>query len=401
MRRSFVVVSLLPLSLLAACGSSGASAPSPSSSGDDAGATRLPDAAADPVDAGAEAEAAAPPPACSDTDPRNPPITLSVQPDDGEAPIVDVLAAAQHSIRVMIYDLGTSDILSTLVAKAQAKVPVKAILDATQQSFDQDAYDQLQAAGAQVKWSNPVFTYTHAKTIVVDETTSVVSTGNFDAEMIADERNYAMIDRDPQDVANLVSIFDDDWAGTTPNLSCTRLVVSPVNSQARIVAEIQSATQTLDIETLEFSDVPVQAAVLDRMKAGVAVRLLVADPGFSPGITTSVEEVAGSGLIARQLVTPQVHVKSILVDGKTAYAGSENFSSTSLGHNREVGLIVTEPAAVAKIAATFEKDWAASEPAVGTPSPPAPAADASAEAATPGDAASDAGVSAASTGDGG
>ncbi len=277
MRRSFILAVFL---LVAACGSSGASAPPASSN--DAGTTPPVDAAAMHADASAEAEAG-PALACSATDPRNPPITLSVQPDDGETPIVNVLTPAQHSIRVMIYDLGTSQILSTLVAKAQAKLQVKVILDATEQDFDQDAYNQLTAAGAQVQWSNPKFTYTHAKTIVVDEQTSVISTGNFDAEYIADERNYAMIDSDPQDVANLVTIFDSDWANTTPNLSCTRLVVSPVNSQDRIVAEINSATQTLDVETLEFSDVPVQAAVIDRMKAGVTVRLLVADPGFSPG----------------------------------------------------------------------------------------------------------------------
>jgi phosphatidylserine/phosphatidylglycerophosphate/cardiolipin synthase-like enzyme len=309
-----------------------------------------------------------------------------VQPDDGETPIVNVLTPAQHSIRVMIYDLGTSQILSTLVAKAQAKLQVKVILDTTEQYFDQDAYNQLTAAGAQVQWSNPKFTYTHAKTIVVDEKTSVISTGNFDAEYIADERNYAMIDSDPQDVANLVTIFDSDWANTTPDLSCTRLVVSPVNSQDRIVAEIDSATQTLDVETLEFSDVAVQAAVLERMKAGVTVRLLVADPGFSPGITTSVSEVANSGLYARQLSTPELHVKSVIVDGKTAYAGSENFSNTSLTANREVGLIITEPAAVATMETTFEKDWAASVPAVGTPMQPPPDSDASAEAAATGDA---------------
>ncbi len=389
MRRSFILAVFL---LVAACGSSGASAPPASSN--DAGTTPPVDAAAMHADASAEAEAG-PALACSATDPRNPPITLSVQPDDGETPIVNVLTPAQHSIRVMIYDLGTSQILSTLVAKAQAKLQVKVILDATEQDFDQDAYNQLTAAGAQVQWSNPKFTYTHAKTIVVDEQTSVISTGNFDAEYIADERNYAMIDSDPQDVANLVTIFDSDWANTTPNLSCTRLVVSPVNSQDRIVAEINSATQTLDVETLEFSDVPVQAAVIDRMKAGVTVRLLVADPGFSPGITTPVEEVANSGLYARQLSTPELHVKSVIVDGKTAYAGSENFSNTSLTANREVGLIITELSAVTRMEATFEKDWAASVPAVGTPMPPA--SDASVEAATGGDASSEA----AATGDAG
>jgi phosphatidylserine/phosphatidylglycerophosphate/cardiolipin synthase-like enzyme len=262
----------------------------------------------------------------------------------------------------MIYDFGPSKILDALVAKAKAKIVVQVILDQTQKSFDDQAYADLMAAGAEVKWSNPKFTYTHAKTIVVDEATSVISTGNFDAEMIADERNYAMIDTDPQDVAELVTIFDADWNNQTPNVSCTRLVVSPVNSQQRIVGLIDSATKTLDVESLEFGDTAVQAAVIDRMQAGIAVRVLLSDPSFYSGITYAVGQVEGSGLIPRRLVTPQLHVKAILVDGTTAYAGSENMSNTSLTQNREVGLIVTEAAAIAKISATFEKDWAASLP---------------------------------------
>jgi phosphatidylserine/phosphatidylglycerophosphate/cardiolipin synthase-like enzyme len=355
-----------------ACGSSSASstASSQGDGGSDASAPTV-DAATPVHDASKEA---APAPACSPTDPRNPPITLSVQPDDGETPIVNVLASAQHSIRVMVYDLGASQILDTLVAKAKAEIPVQVILDATEQSFDQPAHDQLVAAGAQVQWSNPVFTYTHAKTLVVDETVGVISTGNFDAGQIADERNYAMIDRDPQDVAQLVSIFDGDWKNTTPNLSCTRLVVSPVDSQTRILDEINSATQSIYIESMEFADSDVQQAVAAKFKAGLDVKVLVASPSFNSSITTAVKSMAYVGVYLRQMVTPDVHVKSILVDGKTAYAGSENLSYTSLTQNREVGLIVTEPDAIAKIGATFAKDWAASIPFPGYPPPPPPEA---------------------------
>jgi phosphatidylserine/phosphatidylglycerophosphate/cardiolipin synthase-like enzyme len=57
-----------------------------------------------------------------------------------------------------------------------------------------------------------------------------------------------------------------------------------------------------------------------------------------------------------------VHVKSIVVDGARAYIGSENLSYTSLSKNREVGLGVTDAAAITSIAHTFDADWAAATP---------------------------------------
>lgn len=347
-----LVAAFMPLAA-AACSSNHSASSAPAEN--DAGA----------VDAAVEPEAAVgdgAPTACSPTDPRNPPITLTVQPDEGEGPIVNVLTPAQKNIRVMIFDIGTSTILSTLVQKAQSGVEVSAILDQTQQSFDQDAYNQLVAAGAKVQWSNPKFTYTHAKTIVVDDSTSVISTGNFDGDMISEERDYVMVDSDPQDVAQLASIFDNDWANTTPDLSCTRLVVSPVNSQDRILAVINAATKTLDVESMEFGDSAVQAAVIAKQKAGVATRVLLSDPSFDSSITYAVSDVEAQGLTPRRLVTPQLHVKSIIVDGTMAYAGSENMSSTSLTQNREVGLVITEAPALATMQSTFEADWAASLP---------------------------------------
>jgi phosphatidylserine/phosphatidylglycerophosphate/cardiolipin synthase-like enzyme len=349
---------IAPLAAVAAVACSGGSSSStsaPDTHADAGGASPVLDASLPDADA-------APAPACSPTDPRTPPITLTVEPDDGQTPIANVVASAQQSIRVMIYDFGPGEILTTVVQKAQAGVKVQAILDQTQQSSDQTAYNELTAAGAQVKWSNPVFTYTHAKTIVVDGVIAVISTGNFEADMEAEERDFVMVDSDPQDVTQLASIFDNDWNDTTPNLSCTRLVVSPVNSEDRILAVINGATKSLDIESLEFSDTAVQNAVAAQQKAGVAVRVLLADMSFESDIMEAVNEIEPMGLVPRRLVTPQLHLKSILADGTTAYAGSENMSNTSLTQNREVGLIVTEPAAIATMAATFASDWGASLP---------------------------------------
>ena len=55
-------------------------------------------------------------------------------------------------------------------------------------------------------------------------------------------------------------------------------------------------------------------------------------------------------------------MKAIVVDGKAAYLGSENLSTTSLTKNREVGLVTDEATPVTTVAGTFEKDWAIATP---------------------------------------
>jgi phosphatidylserine/phosphatidylglycerophosphate/cardiolipin synthase-like enzyme len=68
--------------------------------------------------------------------------------------------------------------------------------------------------------------------------------------------------------------------------------------------------------------------------------------------------------------TPYMHAKMIVVDAKTIYIGSENFTTNSLQFARELGVILSDPATAAKIKADFDADWLVSKP----PTPAAPAA---------------------------
>jgi len=315
-----------------------------------------------PDDAGTDAveEEAAPPPACDETDPRSPPLSLIVMPDAGQTPFSNALAAATTSIAMLIYDLGAGQVRDTLVAKAKAGVSVRVIFAVSEQTYNQTAYDQLAAAGAQVEWSSPEFTYMHAKAFVVDGAHALVSTGNFSATQMAQERNYAVLDDDPQDVASLAALIDADWARQPPDLSCTRSLVSPVNAKDRILALIGSAQATLDVESMELSDTDVQSALVAAQQRGVALRVIIADTNFVSSNTAAEAFLTGASIPGKTLSTPLVHVKSIIVDGARAYLGSENLSWTSLTKNREVGveLVKQNGEDVDAMEATFEKDWA-------------------------------------------
>jgi phosphatidylserine/phosphatidylglycerophosphate/cardiolipin synthase-like enzyme len=301
------------------------------------------------------------PPACNATDPRLTAVQIATLPDDGEAPFVQVLQEAQSSIKVMVYLMGFGGILDTLIVKAMAGVQVKVILDGGQERMvNTKYYDMLTAAGATVEWSDPQFSYMHAKYFVVDDRVAVVSTGNYSGSFIMRERNYVMRVTEPQDVTNLVALFEADFSRAQPDMSCTRVLVSPINSRSRIVDLINSATTSLAIESMQFADDQVRAAVASRAQAGVEVRVLLAGPSWISTNTDAATYLKGQGITPRYRDTPRLHVKSIIVDGVRAYAGSENLSQTSLDHNREVGLILTEADgdAVTTMGQVFDTDWA-------------------------------------------
>lgn len=245
------------------------------------------------------------------------------------------------------------------MSKAKAGVDVHVILDTGEQPNDQPAYDALADAGAKVEWSSTQFQYMHAKTFVVDGKESVISSGNFVLSQMQRERNFAAIDDDPQDNAVLAALIDADWARQSPDLSCTRLLVSPVNSQDRILSLIRSAKTSLDIESMEFADTDVQTVVDLAFKAGVAVRVLLADVGFVSENSAAEQFLTTYGIPGKTLANPVLHVKAIIVDHDRAYFGSENLSYTSLNYNREVGLeiLTANGEDVAAMESVFESDW--------------------------------------------
>jgi cardiolipin synthase A/B len=298
--------------------------------------------------------------ACLDTDPRATAVKLSVLPDEGEAPLVNILTAATKSIRVFGYEMGYGGVLDTVTAKAKAGLDVKVILDGITQKATNDKYRvMLEAAGAKFEWSDPQFSYMHAKTIIVDDNQAMVSTSNYALSYIMKERNYTALITDPQDVGDLAALFDADWTKVTPDLSCTRLIVSPINSEDRLSALVKTAQHTLIIESMQFADRAVHDAVLERKAAGVDVRVILADPTWIDTNTAAATDLIAHQIPTRWLANPNVHVKSMMVDGVSAYIGSENISYTSLTKNREIGIVLSDVPAMTSISTTFETDWAA------------------------------------------
>src|SRR4051812_12962623 len=100
-----------------------------------------------------------------------------VEPDDGHDPVVEELDAADGSIDVMIYLLSDRDVMNALGRAENRGVDVRVILE--RDPFGgfgdpEQTADALRDLGAEVHWSDPEFTFTHAKTIVVDDETGLI-----------------------------------------------------------------------------------------------------------------------------------------------------------------------------------------------------------------------------------
>ena len=298
---------------------------------------------------------------CNATDPRATPISVYPTPESSEAPYVDALQGATTSIDLSIYLMGYGGILDQLQAKAHAGVKVRVILDQLKKPTNQKYYDLLVAAGAEVKWSNPQWSYFHNKYFVVDDKVAVFSTGNFSKDYSIDlERNFAGVDRDPADVADLSTLFAADWADSAPVMNCTRMVISPINARQRILDVIDGAQHTLLVESMQFADTGVREAVKRRIDAGVEVRALLADATWITANAEAATYLKNLGVTVKYI--PHLHTKVLVADGKTAYLGSENFSYTSLENNREVGAILVDAPSITPLVDTFEKDWTAGTP---------------------------------------
>jgi PLD-like domain/Putative Ig domain len=291
--------------------------------------------------------------------------SLLILPDQGESAIYNFVNSATSSIDMTIYELKDTTLVNDLVSREKAGVNVRVILDQAHQSYDAAAYSALTAGGVGVTYSSTAFTYTHQKTITVNNDESYISTGNFDTTYYATSRDYGVFDTNATDVAAIVAVFNADYAKTsiTPSDGAD-LVWSPTDSQTRLLALINGAQHSLDIEQEEFSDTALVNAVVAAANRGVTVRVVIEDPSSYSSELNEVTAAGGKVTGYSSTTGFYIHAKTIIADYGTstakAFAGSENFSANSLNDNRELGLISTDSGVVSGLESTFSADFTGS-----------------------------------------
>jgi cardiolipin synthase len=213
------------------------------------------------------------------------------------------------------------------------------------------AYRSLQAHGVSVGWANPAFHFTHAKFLVEpDRGQALIGTMNWTTSAFTKNREFGVIAGDPAVVGESEAVFAADLRRSGVPGSVAALVVSPLNARASLLRLIGAARRTLDVYAEETYDRQIEAALAAAVRRGVRVRMVTTGDG-----DVATLERTGVQVVIRQ--QPYIHAKAIVADRRAVFLGSENLSSTSLDRNREIGLVLTETAAITAVENAFAADW--------------------------------------------
>jgi phosphatidylserine/phosphatidylglycerophosphate/cardiolipin synthase-like enzyme len=294
--------------------------------------------------------------------------SLVVEPDDGMGRIDDLLASPLHTLDLTMYELSDPMAQSVLAADVARGVRVRVLLDGGyERSRNTPAYDFLRDRGVQVSWSSRRYTVTHEKTAVLDGSTAVVMSLNLTAQYYATSRDVAVVDHDPRDAAAIEAVFDADIRGSpTATPAADDLVWSPGQSAADLVALVDGARRSIDVESEELSSEPVVAAVVEAARRGVSVRLAMT---YQSDWVANFNRLAAAGArvsVMRGETPLYIHAKLLVVDAGTrhgrAFVGSENLSDASLLHDRELGVVLVAPQLVSRLGALVDTDVTDGQP---------------------------------------
>jgi phosphatidylserine/phosphatidylglycerophosphate/cardiolipin synthase-like enzyme len=229
------------------------------------------------------------------------------------------------------------------------------------------AYEYLSSHGVHVVWAPPGLDADHEKAMVVDTKTAWIMTLNLTSRYYANTRDFAVEDRDAADVAAVVSVFDADFHGAavTPRTG-SDLVWSPTTSYAALTGLIESAKTSLLVENEEMENTGVVRALEAAARSGVNVEVVMND---TSEYADEFDHLVSSGVkVSTYPGDPglYIHAKAIVVDAggpsARAFVGSQNFSTTSLDYNRELGVITGDAGVVSGLASRIQEDFSAATP---------------------------------------
>lgn len=283
-----------------------------------------------------------------------------IEPQDGVKPVIDEIDAAKSSVDVEVYLLTSNEIIDALRRAKGRGAKVRIIIERQPYLSEQDksyTKSQLEAKGFQVRFGPSRYVYTHAKFIVIDQRVGLVLTANMTYTAFTGNRDLGVTTTVRAEVAELQAVFDADWRDE-PTPPVSMLVLSPTNSRALLSDLVAGAKSSIEVYAEEMYDARMVDAFIDARRRGAVVRMLI--PSSSdPDQAALVHRLQSAGVDVRILDKPRLHAKMILVDGVTVFVGSQNMSANSIEHNREVGLILSEPANVARLAKAFQRDFTA------------------------------------------
>ena len=339
---------------------------------------------------------------------------LYATPDAGEAPLLDVIDAAQREILVEGYTMTSADVAAAFARALARGVAVRVLLEGGpvggRPPEEEPLVAALVARGAWVAFLGSEgafparFATLHAKAIVADRERVLVSTDNFHEGSYPAQpgagttRGFGVVIENASLAQAMGATMDADMA-PWPDVHEARLDAlpppaplapragepgpsaswrgawnvtiadSPFDGEEALLRMIANATRRVDAALL-FADArfgtdtdPFVEALVAAAQRGAQVRLLLdarTDEGRNAALMNALNARAARQELRLEVreadVDRTLHAKMVVADD-AFYVGSMNWGNASARRNREVGLVVESAEGAAWLEAQYEKDW--------------------------------------------
>ena len=263
---------------------------------------------------------------------------LVLDPAARKPALLDLIGSARRRLVLSLFRCDDFTVLDALASALERGVEVEAILTKRAKGGKKrlkKLWCALEEMGAVVtRYADPVVKY-HAKYLVADNTTAMITTLNPTRKCFSRTWDAILITRDPSVVKGLVTLARVDAAGhVLPRRPLTRrLIVGPERSREEIRGLIAGAKHSIRILDHKLSDPDLVALLRERRHDGVTVSVVGKQPirGFEP------------------------HGKMMIIDEARAILGSTALSTLSLDFRREVSVVVHDPALVKQLNMSYQQ----------------------------------------------
>ena len=326
---------------------------------------------------------------------------------NGDEAFPAMLEAIEHAksriaLETYIYEQGDAGTVFTNAFEAAARrgVAVRIVLDSIgSKKMSSDDEKRLEAAGAEIKWVNPIVSFqieeanyrTHRKALVVDGEVAFIGGMGIADQWLHDVKDSpkwrdTMVEMRGPVVTDVEAAFNQNWivvAGVVepeiePNIAPATgmaksiVVWSAPQSGANelkllYLLAIAAARRSIDIESpYLITDESSKWSIQEARRRGVHVRLLVeGDKTDAKAVKYAgrgdYEQLLEQGIEIAEYQPTMMHTKAMVVDGLLSIIGSANFDNRSLELNDELNVAVFDRALAARLLQDFERDLAQSK----------------------------------------
>jgi cardiolipin synthase len=294
--------------------------------------------------------------------------SLIVLPDDSVQPILDAIDGATKSLRIKMFIFTDPTLMDAVIAAHRRGVNVRIMLNPKRRSGvseNDESRSKLEAAGIEVRDSNPAFDLTHEKSMVVDDKTAFVKSLNWQTKNLTGTRDYAIITRHAHEVEEIINGFEADW--NRKDFASKHLIWCRGNGRERITQFINQAKHSLWLQNERYQDQMMIECLVRAKERGVKIHVM-ARPAHTLKKDKLIEGVGGLrilrdvGVKIRKLKSLKLHAKMLLADGERAIIGSINLAPGSFDSRRELAIEVDDKHIVDRLHEIVKRDWKNAHP---------------------------------------